>query len=285
MIKRILVALDTDVDTQVATIYGMKLANKFNASVTGLAIIDSPQIAAEISGGGAAGLMYYNEDYKNFMSEETRKEAGNLLSAFEETVSKAGVKHGEVMEEGVPYERIIEDMKYHDLLIIGRNPHFFYNKPDKETQTLAKIIKKGNVPSLVVTESYREVKSALIAYDGSTSAARAIQWFAQLQPYGNKLAIELVNVNKKNTQRSRDEANLLLRLSQDFLKAHEFENITKTILDHDTPGEALLSHQKKTSSDLIVLGAHSMSAIRRMTLGSTTHYLVKRSEVPLFMCH
>ncbi|MDX1636349.1 MAG: universal stress protein [Balneolaceae bacterium] len=284
MLKRILVALDPDPDTTVATRYGISLAEKHNASITGLAVVDSNQITAEVGNGGV-GTVYYIDQLQQQMSESTRREAGKLLDSFREMVERAGIRFGETLEEGVPYERIIEDMKYHDLLIIGRDPHFYYNRPELKTNTLAQVIKKGNVPSLVVTESYREVNSALVAYDGSSSAVRTLQWFAQLAPFGKQLELELVHVDTGGTRRSHDEANLLLRLSEDFLKVHEFSSISKTILDGDEPAEQLMSRQKEIGADLFILGAHSMSALRRLAFGSVTHYLVTRSTVPMFMCH
>jgi len=284
MIKRILVALDPDVDTQVATRYAMHFAKKFDASLTGLAVVDSEHIAHSVGAGGI-GTIYYAEQLREYMEENTRQEAGKLLSAFEKTVEKAGVHHSEIMEEGVPYERIIEDMKYHDLLVVGRDSHFFYNRPEQETNTLAKVVKKGNSPTLVVTESFRNVNRVLIAFDGSTAAARTLQWFIHLEPYGKDLEIELVNVNSDESDYGLDESNLVLRLAEDYLKAHDFNYITRTVLEKDSPGESLLKHQEEIAADLFLLGAHSMSAIRRITFGSTTHYLVTKSKVPLFMCH
>lgn len=284
MIKRILVALDPDIDTQVATRYALHFAKEFDASLSGLAVVDSEQITHNVGAGGI-GTIYYAEQLREYMEENTRQQAGKLLNAFEKTVEKAGVRHSEIMEEGVPHERIIEDMKYHDMLIVGRDSHFFYNRPEKETDTLAKIVKKGNSPTLVVTESYRNVNRVLVAFDGSTAAARTLQWFIHLEPYGKDLNLELVNVNTDESDYGMDESNLLLRLAEDYLRVHGFEKINKTILEKDSAGEKILEHQEDIAADLILLGAHSMSAIRRMTFGSTTHFLVTKSKVPLFMCH
>lgn len=52
MIKRILVALDPDNDTPVATRYAIRLAKRFDASVTGLAIVDKSNIDSAIVLGG-----------------------------------------------------------------------------------------------------------------------------------------------------------------------------------------------------------------------------------------
>lgn len=284
MIKRILVALDPDIDTQVATRYALHFAKEFDAALTGLAVVDS-ELIAHSTGGGGIGTIYYAEQLREYMTENSREEAGKLLGAFEKTVQKAGVRHSEIMEEGVPYERIIEDMKYHDLLIVGRDSHFFYNRPEKETDTLAKVVKNGNSPTLVVTESFRNVKRIVVAFDGSTAVARTLQWFIHLEPYGKDLEIELVNVNSDESEYGMDESKLVLRLAEDYLKSHDFDKINKTVLEKNSPGEALLDHQEEIAADLFVLGAHSMSAIRRMTFGSTTHFLVTQSKVPLFMYH
>lgn len=284
MIKRILIALDPDIDTQVATKHGIRLAKAFDASLTGLAIVDSEQIAAGVGGGGI-GTIYYAEQLRDYLEGNTRQEAGKLLAEFEKTVSKSEVKYNKMIEEGVPYERIIEDMKYHDLLIVGHDSHFFYSHPEKKTDTLAKIVKKGNAPTLVVMESYQDVEKVLVAFDGSSAVARTLQWFVHLLPYGKELSMELVNVNSNETERSYDEANLVLRLAEDYLKAHGFEHINKAILKGNSPGEALVNHRYDISADLFILGAHSMSAIKRLTFGSTTHHLVTNSSVPLFMCH
>ena len=284
MIKRILIALDPDVDTQVATRYAIHLAKQFDASLTGLAIVDSKEIAHSVGAGGI-GSIYYAEQLREFMEENTRRQAGKLLSAFEQTVDKAGVRHSEIMEEGVPFERIVEDMKYHDLLVVGRDSHFYYDHPEQETGTLVQVVKKGNAPTLVVTESFRKVKSVLVAFDGSTAASRTLQWFIHLEPYGKELEIELVHIGSDETDTGWDESTLIVRLAEDYLRAHGFNYINKTILDRGSPGEKLLQYQKEIGADLFLLGAHSMSAIRRLTFGSTTHYLVTRSKVPLFMCH
>jgi len=285
MIKRILIALDPDVDTRIATMYGIALAKRCDAAITGLAVIDSEQFVFSGYEGGGMGALYYPDEIRENYTENTRKEAVKLLDAFKKSVTTAKVAHTEVMKEGVSYQRIIEDMKYHDLLIIGRDSHFFYDRPKHNTDTMAKVVKKSNMPTLVVTKSYQKVEKVLVAVDESLAAARTLQWFIHLQPFGTDLSFELVNVNEGKTDISLKDSNLLLDLTEAYLKSHGFTDINKIVLNNGTPGELLHKHQKWIGADLFILGAHSMSAIRRMTFGSTTHHLVTNSDVPLFMCH
>lgn len=282
MIKRILVALDPDEDTPLATRYAIELAKSTGASITGLAPVDTTKIASEV-GGTAIGPAYYAEDLHKQMTEDSMEKAGELLETFSGKVSKEGLRDIPVTAEGMPHERIAEEMKYHDLLVIGRDSHFFYNRPEEDTHTLAKLLKIATGPSVVITDSYRKVRKVVIAHDGGGACARALQWFVQLEPFGKDLEIHVVHVCDLENEVIADRSKLLLRLVSTYLKSHNFKNIVTRLLDKGTPGERIIDYVRETGSDMIILGAHSMSAIRRMTLGSTTYDLVENSPVPLFI--
>jgi nucleotide-binding universal stress UspA family protein len=285
MIKRILVALDPDGDTPVATHYAIDLAKRFGAEVTGLAVIDTRHIAAEVGPGGAIGGLYYAEQVKERLSNEARAIAKQLTDSFHASLAEIGIRHGERIEEGVPYQRIIEDMKYHDLLIMDSTPHFHYDRPKQETNTLERVVKRGVAPTLVVGARYQEVKRVVLAFDSSDPAARTLQRFAQLRPFGNALQLNLVHVVSSESKRKATESELLLRLASSFLHAHGFDRVEETSRNGGTPAERIVDHALETGADLIVAGAHSVSAASRLAFGSTTRALLKNCTVPLFLFH
>ncbi len=283
MLKRILVALDRDMDTPVAIRYAIKLASTFNSSLTGLAVVDLSAIN-NVVGGGGIGTIHYAQQLKSNLTEESREEAGKLLKNFKKLVESAGVEHSKFMHEGVPHERIIEDSKYHDLLVIGRESHFFYNRPKIETKTLANIVKKGAGPTLMVTDSYRPIHHVVVAHDGSNASARALQWFVQLEPFGRDIEIDVVYACNKEKEEVADKGKLVLHLAYDYLKAHGYERVNELLIDEKGgAGKQIINHVEDTGADLVIIGAHSMSAIRRLTFGSVTHELVKNSPIPLFL--
>lgn len=285
MIKRILVALDPDADTPVATRYAAAMAQRFDAEVSGLAVIDTQKIATAVGPGGAVGAMYYANLSKERMTEEARETARTLLGDFDALLEESRVRHGERVEEGVPVEQVVDDMKYHDLLVIGSTSHFYYTRPEQETNTLAKIVKRSIAPTLVVGERYEAIRRVLVGYDGSDASARTLQRFAQLQPFGTSLAVELVHVRAGDSERERSASELLLRLGGAFLKAHGFEHVTETSRDGGKPAARLLDHARHIEADLVVAGAHSVSAMRRIAFGSTTHRLLEECPVPFFLYH
>lgn len=282
MIKRILVALDPDADTPIATQYAIKLARDVDASLTGLAVVDVSNIYPTSIAGGTENTHYARGMWME-LSEETRKVAGKLLEEFKRSVELSGVRYTAIKMEGASFDRIIDGMKYHDLLVAGRDSRFFYNEPTRDTKTLAKVVKDGISPTLVITGPYKEITNVLIAYDGSAPAARSLKSFVQLQPFGKNLNIELIHVLNKESEEAVSLARTTLELAENYLNAHGYHQIIKNVLYNSNPGDAIQAHGKGTDTDLIVLGAHSVSAIRRVTFGSTTHQLITQTETPLFL--
>ncbi|MCC5908027.1 MAG: universal stress protein [Balneolaceae bacterium] len=282
MIKRILIALDPDEDTPVATRYAIRLARRFDASLTGLAMVDTSNIETVIGVGGY-GTEIYGRQIWTEMTAESRKVAEKLLQSFQRSVQKEGVRYREIKKQGASYDLIIEEMKYHDMLVLGRDSHFFYNQPEKDTGTLAKVVKGGVAPTLVVTEEYRDVEQIMIAFDGSAPAARTLKSFVHLLPYGKDLDIELVAVTEGSSEHHKNSSETLLKQAEYYLKEHHFSYITRTLLEKGNPGQRILDQQLKKNPDLLLLGAHSVSAIRRAAFGSTTHFMITHTQGPLFL--
>ena len=277
MIKKVLVALDPDSDTAVATRYAADVARRFNATVTGLAVVDLGSIESGTKGGGI-GSFYYAEKLRDQLTSETRARARELVKRYKKAVEGSGVEHVEVVEEGVPFQRIVEDMKYHDLLVIGKDPHFFYGHPKKETNTLARVVKNTVAPTLVVGDAYADINRILIAYDGSNPSARAVKQFVQLMPFGDEVKVNVVTIYEKEST----EAELMLRLVREFLEAHGITPET-VALKGDNPADLLVEYSSYVGAALVVAGAHSVSGIRKIAFGSTMSALTGKCPVPLFL--
>jgi nucleotide-binding universal stress UspA family protein len=277
MIRRILVTLDRDLDTEVATRYAIDMARLHGAQVNGLAVVDLESIEASMRGGGI-GSFYYARKVEERLTEESRDVARDLMARFSKAMNAANVSYSELMQEGVPFRRIVEDMKYHDLLIMGKDPHFFYAHPTKDTHTVARVVKNTIAASLVVGDEFRPVKRALVTYDGSAASARAIRRFLHLQPFGKELDIDLLHVYFQD----QNESELLLRLMKEYFDAHNF--VCRTVSIRGTnPSAEIVNHAKKIDADLLVAGAHSVSAIKRIAFGSTTNSLLSECPIPMFV--
>jgi len=277
MIKKILVALDPDSDTPIATRFALDIARRHDAEITGLAVVDMGSIESSSRGGGI-GSMYYAEKLRDQLTTDARQKAQDLIAAFEDLVSDSGVRFSELVQEGVPFERIVEDMKVHDLLLVGREPHFFYSHPKEATETLARIVRLTVGPTLIVHECCSEVKKVIIAYDGSAAAARAMRSFVHTNPFGREIEIRLLGVYRDEPH----ESEFFLSQADDYLKAHGFEAQAMALKSNEV-NEVIMEQVESFEAELVVAGAHSKSTLRAMAFGSTTKFLVGNCPVPLFL--
>jgi nucleotide-binding universal stress UspA family protein len=247
--------------------------------------VDTRHIQQETGIGGSIGAMHYAERVRRRMQDTARTMARSLTDAFVAAVQDAHLPHEKYITDGVPFERIVEELMFHDLLVIGRDPHFFYNRPDRRTDTLAKVVKQGTAPAVIVGDAFQPIRRALIACDGSGPSVRTLQRFVQLQPFGSDLVLDLVFIRSDDREENRQFADYLLTRTRAYVAAHGFADPHCQHLNGGSTAERLLQLAEETQADLIVAGAHSVSAVRRVAFGSTTHALLRDSTVPLFLHH
>jgi nucleotide-binding universal stress UspA family protein len=282
MIKRILVALDTDADTPVAINTAMDIARRHDAELSGLALIDVEAIDTETAGGGI-GSMYYAEKMRRSLTDEVRTRAQTLLGSFVETVEQAGIRHSgdHVGQDGV-VRNLVDDMRTHDLLITGRESHFYYADEGEASDTILKIIESGAAATLVVGETPVAVERVLVAYDGSSAAARTLQKFVHLSPFGRDVRVEIVHVHREGAE-ARLMSERLLQDAKVYVDAHGYTNTLVTSLEGDAVSERILAHAATQEADLIVSGAYAKTGLKRFFLGSSAPRLVSDATVPLFL--
>lgn len=280
MIKRILVALDPDSDSEVAIRYAISIAQDTGARITGLAVVDTKNIEASSRGGGI-GSMYYADKLRENLTQETRQEARRLITEFETLVEGSGVRHLEVVEEGVPFERIVEDMKYHDLLVMGCDPHFFYGHPKMRTNTLAGVFHHTVGPTVVVPKAFRPVHKVLYATNGENSSSRALRRFIELGPFGNQLEMDVLFVHEKD---ERVDAEFHLQLTKDYLTDHGFAARVWAVTGPDK-AEEILAKADELGSDLIVAGSTTGKGITGYHMSRTTDRLSDNHRIAVFIEH
>ncbi len=280
MIRRILLPLDADADTSVATRYAVDIARRHDAEIIGMAVVDTQGIEGSSTGGGI-GSFYYAEKLRERLTDETRQTAQRLIRSFTDAMDEAGVRSRSEVEEGVPFERIVEEAKYADILIVGRDPHFFYGHPNERTETLARVVKESGCPVLTVLDPIQTVERVLVAYDGSDAAARTVRQFAQLKPFGGSVAVHVLTVAKSPSE--EPEAQIHLANLRGFLEAHGLPTTT-TFVTGD-PFKQIRSHAESAGADAIIAGAHAVSKLKRFAFGSTTASLIEKEGRPLFLHH
>lgn len=229
--------------------------------------------------------MYFAERLREQLTEETREKAKDLIAAFTARVEAQGVAHsGDRVGEGELVKSLLDEMRTHDLLVAGRESHFYYAEPERRTHTLGKVLQDAAAATLIVGTERPIVRRVAVAYDGSGPSARAMQKFAHLAPFGTDLDVEVVHV------RGGSEADVLAsdRLRQDaaaYLRAHGFERVTTTAIESSDPANRICELAQGDRADLVVSGAFAKKGFRKMLFGSSATKLLEQATVPLFLYH
>lgn len=276
MTRRILLTLDPDSDTPVATRYAIDIASRSEAIITALAIVDRDSIEAEVTEVGTAGE---TERMRDRLTADVNAKVRELLSAFEIAAEGTDVRFGELIREGVPFDRILDDLQFHDLLVIGREPRFFYANPETRTHLIEQIVRETPAPVLVVGENYGPVRSAVVALDGTASSIRAMRSFALLQPFGTDITIELLLVTKNVAI-----SDAMLAPAQEFLAAHGFRSHPYFIQGGDIDAE-ILTLMDRSEANLVVAGGYTGSGENMFSFGSDTDRLISSCPVPVYLEH
>jgi nucleotide-binding universal stress UspA family protein len=180
------------------------------------------------------------------------------------------------LETGSVVKILAERAPHADLLVMGKHGE----DVDLETGFLGsvaeKVVRKVERPVLMAQPPFREFKRALLAYDGSEAARRAMQALARLAVVlGMDVdAVELVEWNEPTEALTE-----VLRYFKDY-PVH--------VNTHYLKGDSLsviLDHASEAKCDLLVMGAYADQTAESLGLGSTTEYLMRNSTVPVLVHH
>lgn len=273
---KILVGLDGSNYSQAAMEYACQIALKHSASITGVAVVDSPGI--QRSGGPVpAGAMRYAERAQQRLLEQTQEKVDEILQSFQQVCDSKGVSYTLHADTGTPFEEIIEESKYHDFIVIGQKTFFNHNMADEPGDTLDRILRRGITPVFAVPERVDEVKKVLVAYDNSIQSARAIQIFLLLGIW-TQCPITLINVND-----DADAGNEVLNSLGEYFESYGVQP-EKACLK-GKPDSVITSYVHDNQIDLLVMGAYGRNNLRSFFFGSVTKGLIENTNIPLFIYH
>ena len=175
MLKRILLGLSGTPFTPVAMRHALDLAQRHDASVTGVTITDIARLA---SVGpvpmGAAAAAHELADHRIQITEERVNEQ---IAAFEKACADAGVRYRIVRESGDPLHALACLWRTHDFTIFGLRGLFEYGVMHKPDAALTQLIRSGVRPILAAPREFKEIRRAFIAYNGSMESASTMKQF------------------------------------------------------------------------------------------------------------
>jgi nucleotide-binding universal stress UspA family protein len=168
----------------------------------------------------------------------------------------------------------------HDLLIVGRDSSLGREAAeDGLAPVIEALLHDRTRPLLVVPPGARfdPAASALVAYDGSPGAMRAVQLFALL-------GLGRCGAAVLSVAEDEDKAAVLAGTAAGFLQRHDVPAKALPVIGTH-PVEALLAEAAAMPAGMLVMGAYEHTGLRALFTGSATKHLLRRAPCAIFAAH
>jgi len=272
MIKRILVGLGGTPFTTTAIRYAVELAKVHEAEVLGVTVTDLRRLGALTSSPGSA--QHAVREVQRL--EKTAIQQKQAIAEFEMVCTSAGIPYDVARESGDPFEKMISQARYYDLMVFGLRSLFDYDFGGSEaSDVLTRLVSRGVRPILAVAQEYRPIRRVLLAYSGSMESAKAIRRFMQMQLWPNLTAKVIT------CEHSPEVATELVNEIADYCQAYGCKAEVDILAG--PARQLLLDHAIDWNADLIVIGNSIKHLWLKKLLGETAMHCIKHTDVPLFL--
>lgn len=206
-----------------------------------------------------------------------QKRGRAILEDARTRISDAGVadissklRHGEIVET------INELEDETDLIVIGKRGEAADFDKLHLGSNLERVIRSSRKPVLVASRAFAPVLKCLIAFDGGTSAMKAIEQVARSALTEIECELLTVGTQPAGSMQRFEEAAAMLRDAGYRVETRVQEGQVEAVIVQKVENEGF---------DLLVMGAYGHSRIRQFIIGSTTTEMIRSCKIPVLLFH
>jgi nucleotide-binding universal stress UspA family protein len=212
--------------------------------------------------------------------QETREK---IERSFRDELAALGERgaHDWIGLVGSPSLLLARLSRYFDLLVTGQ---FALAEGGGSALQPEELIRRSGKPTIIVPEAY-EVRpfkeEAVVAWDGSSSAARALA--DAMQILETKKRIDVVTVESEGAvQRTGwlGDHDVVKHLRRHGIEA-QYVPLRRT----GSVGETLLGYCQTHAPDVLVMGAFGRGKLGAMLFGGVSSYVLRHQTMPVLMSH
>ena len=198
-----------------------------------------------------------------------------LLEDAKALLDSAEVNAIEHLRHGDLIEAISEKEGEAEMILIGKRGEAADFAKGHLGSNLERVVRAVSKPLFIASRAFRPIGKVLIAYDGSASAMRAVDYVARSPLYVG-LKIKIVTIGS-----ATDAAKKRLEDAKAMLSAAGLK--VETGILPGQPEEALGKLIDDADFDHLVMGASGHSRLRSLFVGSTSMEMIRTCKVPILL--
>jgi nucleotide-binding universal stress UspA family protein len=158
-----------------------------------------------------------------------------------------------------------------------KGEHFHLKEGGLLGSVAESVIRHSGKPVMITPDKFREIESMGIAYDGSSSAKKALDFSLDLSKQADWPLTAII------ISPDMEKASLLSAQIEEAAQAQETD--CEAIILSGKEGEEIIKFIKEDAVELIVMGAYGHNRLRALLLGSTTTSVINKSPIPVLLTH
>jgi len=276
MITSLLVAVDSSTYAVSAREQAVALGKAYQARVTGLYVLDiryvemPPYVDYSYTFEAVPPMLAPLDVMESFRAKSER-----ILDDLREFVSAAGLPVDTRTEEGVPSQIIADVGRAYDLIVMGkRGEHAKWGR-DLLGSTAENVARRSATPVLLVEPVYRPFAKALVMFDGSNPANRALKMAADLATRAG-LALNVLTVDDDAAKGRATQAEAAAYLRPLGLEV-------QYVVLSGRVAKAASAMLAKEPVDVVIMGMRGHSVLHDLILGSSAEQLMRSVELPILL--
>lgn len=270
MIRSILLPLSEGPPAAAARDYAFWLAKKEGSCIKALAVIDIKTFEIPVLGtpdGFMPSVVTPPMAESQSLMAELTSLARERLEQFAGESERANIRCSTETRMGLPGEVIARQAIAHDIVVMCRGGYARAAVPEGRMDPLVSEVIRGSIrPVLVAGTSFPgsgEVSRIVVAFDGSSHAARALPVAAEL---GARSGVECTVLTVSS---SEEAGQALIEPAEAFLYHHGLAPKRRVVLG-SRASDLICEVAADMRADMLIMGAYGHAPVREMLFGSTT---------------
>jgi nucleotide-binding universal stress UspA family protein len=275
-IKDLLVAYQGDDGSRNALKFALQMGTKYGATVTGAHVHASDQYETQVR-------RWIPEDVLEIMRKAEQDVVTTIENSFRDAVKELAPKapHDWIALHGPPSLLLARMSRFFDILITGQ----FEGAIRHGGRALQpeELIRRSGKPMLIVPEKYkvRDFKEeAVVAWDGSSSSARALTDAMQILETKKKLYVVTVEGDGNERIPPLGDHDII-----EHLQRHGIDAERVKLPKRGSTGKTIMDYCEKTDPDVLVMGAFGRAKLGALLFGGVSQYVLEHQTVPVMMSH
>ena len=279
----LLALIDGSIYSQSVCDHAAWAAGRLGASVQVVHAIgrrDTASAPANLSGsiglGARTALLEELAELDAQKAKLSQKRGRLLLDEARARLVEKGVETATTtLRNGDVIETVQELEKDADLVVIGKRGEAADFARLHLGSNLERVVRSVHKPILVAARAFKPVERFLIAFDGGTSAMKAVDHVARSWLFaGLECRLLMAGADTPEARKKLDDAAALLQAAGYAVQAD---------IEPGSAGAAIAKRVEADGIDLLVMGAYGHSRIRSMIIGSTTTEMIRSCLIPVML--